>query len=59
MKRTKTKTDVEREALRRQMGDELGADAVEQLWKAYQLTAAAIVRRAKQRAEAELREAQQ
>jgi hypothetical protein len=58
MKKTKTKTDAEREQLRRQMCDELGADAVEQLWQAYKLTAAAIVRRAKQRAEAELREAE-
>jgi hypothetical protein len=40
------------------MCEELGADAVEQLWKAYQLTAAAIVRRAKQRAEVELQEAE-
>lgn len=56
MKRTKTKTDAEREALRRQMCDELGADAVKQLWKAYRLTAAAIFTQAKRRAEAELRE---
>jgi hypothetical protein len=56
MKKTKTKTDAEREELRRQMGEELGDDAVKQLWNAYRLTAAAIVRRAKQRAEAELRE---
>ena len=59
MKRTKTKTDAEREALHRQMCDELGDDAVKQLWNAYRLTAAAIVRRAKQRAEAELRETEQ
>jgi hypothetical protein len=59
MKKTKTKTDAEREALRRQMCDELGADAVKQLWKAYKLTAAAIVRRAQLKAKAELRETQQ
>lgn len=56
MKRTKTKTEAEREELHRQMCDELGADAVKQLWNAYRLTAAAIVRRAKLKAEAELRE---
>jgi hypothetical protein len=56
MKRTKTKTAAEREQLRRQMCDELGDDAVRQLWNAYRLTAAAIFRRAKQKAEAELRE---
>ena len=55
MKKTKTKTDAEREALRRQMCDELGDDAVKQLWNAYRLTAAAIFRRAQQQAEAELR----
>ena len=59
MKKTKTKTDTEREELRRQMCEELGDDAVKQLWNAYRLTAAAIVRRAKQRAEAELRETEQ
>ena len=59
MKRTKTKTDAEREQLRRQMCEELGDDAVKQLWNAYRLTAAAIYRRAKQRAEAELREAEE
>jgi hypothetical protein len=58
MKKSKTKTDAEREELRRQMSDELGDDAVQQLWKAYRLTAAAIFRRAKQRAEAQLREAE-
>ena len=59
MKRTKTRTDAEREALRRQMCDELGDDAVKQLWNAYRLTAAAIVHQARQRAEAELRETAQ
>lgn len=56
MKRTKTKTDAEREQLRRQMCDELGADAVKQLWNAYRLTAAAIFRRAQQQAQAKLQE---
>ena len=59
MKKRKTKTDAEREQLRRQMCDELGDDAVKQLWNAYRLTAAAIFRRAKQKAEAEMQKADQ
>jgi hypothetical protein len=38
------------------MCDELGADAVKQLWNAYRLTAAAIFRRAQQQAQAKLQE---
>ena len=59
MKRTKSKTDAEREQLRREMCQELGDDAVRQLWTAYRLTAAAIFRRAKQKAEAQLREVEE
>jgi hypothetical protein len=39
--------------------EELGADTIKQLHKAYELTAAALYRRAKQRAEAEMQMADQ
>ena len=39
--------------------EELGADTIKKLHKAYELTAAALYRRAKQRAEAEMQMADQ
>ena len=55
MRRTKKKetTDIER------MCQELGDDAIQSLHQAYRLTAAAIYKSAKKRAEAELKMADQ
>ena len=55
MKRTTKKkpTDMER------MCDDLGADTIENLHKAFELTAGALYRRAQQRAEAEMQKADQ
>ena len=59
MKRTKSLTrDAKKEHLDR-ICEELGADTIKKLHKAFELTAAALYRRAKQRAEAEMQMADQ
>jgi hypothetical protein len=52
-------TDAEREQHLHRLCEELGEDAVQNLHRAFELTAQAIAKRAKQRAEAELRKAEQ
>jgi len=53
-----TMTDAEREQHLHRLCEELGEDAVNKLYRAFELTAQAIAKRAKQRVEAELREAE-
>jgi hypothetical protein len=55
MKRTKTKERTDFEIL----CDELGEEPIKRLYEAYRLTAAAVFRSAKKRAEAELKMADQ
>jgi hypothetical protein len=54
-----TMTDEERERHFHRLCDELGEDTIQKLHKAYELTAGALYRRAKQRAEAELQKDEQ
>lgn len=49
-----TMTNTEREEHLHRLCDELGEDTIRKLHTAYELTAGALYRRAKQRAEAEL-----
>jgi hypothetical protein len=58
MKRPK-RTDAEKQEHLDRICEELGADTIKKLHKAYELTAGALFRRAKQRAEAELKMADQ
>lgn len=59
MKKTRSSTrDAEKQHLDR-LCAELGADTIKQLHKAFELTAGALYRRAKQRAEAEMQKADQ
>jgi len=53
-----TMTDAEREQHLHRLCEELGEDAVNKLYRAFELTAQAIAKRAKQRVEAKLREAE-
>jgi hypothetical protein len=53
-----TMTDEERQQHLHRLCEELGTDTIEQLHKAYELTAGALYRQAKRRAEAELRESE-
>jgi len=53
MKRTK-RTDAESKEHLDRLCEELGADTITKLHKAFELTAGALYRRAKQRAEAEV-----
>jgi hypothetical protein len=52
-------TDAEKQEHLHRLCEELGEDAVQNLHRAFELTAQAIVRRAKQRAKAELQMADQ
>ncbi len=56
MKKTKSSTIDSKDRKFQQICDELGEDAVRRLHEAYRLTAAALYRRAKQHADAKLRE---
>ena len=47
-------TNTEREEHLHRLCDELGEDTIQKLHKAYELTAGALYKRAKQKAEAEL-----
>jgi hypothetical protein len=59
MKRKQTKlTDTKKTHLDR-ICEELGADTIKKLHRAFELTAAALYRRAQQRAEAEMQKADQ
>jgi len=59
MKRTKLLTTDERETHFKHLCQELGEDTIKKLHKAFTLTAAALYRRAKQQAEAQLRKEQE
>ena len=59
MKRKQTELNNARTTLDRLCGELLGADTVKQLNKAFKMTADALYRRAKQRAEAEMQLADQ
>jgi hypothetical protein len=50
-----TMTDAERERHLHRLCEELGEDTIQKLHKAYELTAGALYKQAKRRAEAELR----
>ena len=54
-----TMTDAEREQHLHRLCEELGEDAVKKIYRAFELTAHAIAKRAKQRAEEELLESKQ
>ena len=54
-----TMTDAERERHFHSLCDELGEDTIQKLHKAYELTAGALYKRAKQKAEAELQKDEQ
>lgn len=53
-----TMTNAEREEHLHRLCEDLGEDTIQKLHRAYELTAGALYRRAKQRAEAELRKAE-
>lgn len=59
MKRTQTKLPDEKQKHLDRIYEELGPDLVKKLYKAFTLTAAALYKRAKQRAEAELQNSDQ
>jgi len=59
MKRTKLLPTDEKKQHFEHLCQELGEDTIKKLHKAYELTAAALYRRAKQRAEAEMKMADQ
>lgn len=59
MKRKQTEPTTANKKTLDRLCEELGADTIKKLHKAYELTAAALYRRAKQRAEAELLKADQ
>ena len=59
MKKKQTELTTAKKATLDRLCEELGADTIRKLHKAYELTAAALYRRAKQRAEAEMQMADQ
>jgi hypothetical protein len=59
MKKTKKPKNSQRDENFQRLCDELGVDVIGELHRAFTLTAAALFRRAKERAEAELKMADQ
>ena len=59
MKKKQTEMTAANKKTLDRLCEELGADTIKKLHKAYELTAAALYRRAKQRAEAEMQMADQ
>jgi hypothetical protein len=59
MKKKQTELTTAKKKTLDRLCEELGADTIKKLHKAYELTAASLYRRAKQRAEAEMQMADQ
>ena len=58
MKKSTKQTDAQKKEHLHRLCEELGADTIAKLHRAFELTAGALYRHAKQKAEAKLREAE-